>query len=256
MRILSYLAMLAVSAILSLLLPDQALAQSWKPLCVNGGNTAGAHNNTWQKINTPSVGGSTWKQAGGCIAPPPPTCSNGATNYPTCTLPTCSNGATNYPTCTPLARIDLSGIPTSLVSTGSYSPQHFVQAYLSMGKDGRWTALDDSGTYTGAYLINALPQDYEIYIGNYLQTGGNGTYGYDPSGYQNIYIDTWINAATGTYGNPAAIYIDNHTGSGENPNYGAKVTFTLTVRKIADHSVSASINVTMTAVTPDASFGP
>jgi hypothetical protein len=31
-----------------------------------------------------------------------PTCSNGASNYPTCTLPTptCANGATNYPTCT------------------------------------------------------------------------------------------------------------------------------------------------------------
>jgi hypothetical protein len=32
---------------------------------------------------------------------PPPTCANGATNYPTCTPPTCANGATNYPTCTP-----------------------------------------------------------------------------------------------------------------------------------------------------------
>jgi len=51
--------------------------------------------------------------------PPPPTCGNGATNYPTCTVnaggqclngnvnppacttaPSCSNGATNYPTCT------------------------------------------------------------------------------------------------------------------------------------------------------------
>jgi hypothetical protein len=32
---------------------------------------------------------------------PPPTCANGATNYPTCTPPTCANGATDYPTCTP-----------------------------------------------------------------------------------------------------------------------------------------------------------
>jgi hypothetical protein len=31
----------------------------------------------------------------------PPTCDNGATDYPTCTLPVCSNGATDYPTCTP-----------------------------------------------------------------------------------------------------------------------------------------------------------
>src|SRR3989344_6972461 len=32
----------------------------------------------------------------------PPTCQNGATNYPTCTFPpnTCQNGASNYPTCT------------------------------------------------------------------------------------------------------------------------------------------------------------
>jgi hypothetical protein len=38
--------------------------------------------------------------------PPSPTCSNGASNYPTCTppstpTPTCSNGASDYPTCTP-----------------------------------------------------------------------------------------------------------------------------------------------------------
>ena len=31
---------------------------------------------------------------------PPPTCSNGASDYPTCTPPTCQNGASNYPTCT------------------------------------------------------------------------------------------------------------------------------------------------------------
>lgn len=34
-------------------------------------------------------------------ATPPPTCDNGATDYPTCTPPTCTNGATDYPTCTP-----------------------------------------------------------------------------------------------------------------------------------------------------------
>jgi hypothetical protein len=31
----------------------------------------------------------------------PPTCGNGASNYPTCTFPTCANGASDYPTCTP-----------------------------------------------------------------------------------------------------------------------------------------------------------
>lgn len=31
----------------------------------------------------------------------PPTCANGAKDYPTCTPPTCSNGASDYPTCTP-----------------------------------------------------------------------------------------------------------------------------------------------------------
>jgi len=36
-----------------------------------------------------------------CTPPSTPTCSNGATNYPTCTPPTCSNGGTNYPICTP-----------------------------------------------------------------------------------------------------------------------------------------------------------
>ncbi|HRH23336.1 MAG TPA: carboxypeptidase regulatory-like domain-containing protein, partial [Candidatus Magasanikbacteria bacterium] len=39
-----------------------------------------------------------------CTVPPDPTCSNGASDYPTCTQPpdpTCSNGASDYPTCTP-----------------------------------------------------------------------------------------------------------------------------------------------------------
>ncbi len=39
-----------------------------------------------------------------CTPPPDPTCSNGASDYPTCTPPTppfCSNGASDYPTCTP-----------------------------------------------------------------------------------------------------------------------------------------------------------
>jgi len=37
-----------------------------------------------------------------CPEPPPNTCDNGASNYPTCTFPpnTCDNGASNYPTCT------------------------------------------------------------------------------------------------------------------------------------------------------------
>ncbi len=38
-----------------------------------------------------------------CTPPPDPVCSNGASDYPTCTPPpdpVCSNGATNYPTCT------------------------------------------------------------------------------------------------------------------------------------------------------------
>lgn len=52
--------------------PGTAQAQAWKPICVNGGATAGAHNGTWQKINTTGAGGGTWKKAGGCITPPPP----------------------------------------------------------------------------------------------------------------------------------------------------------------------------------------
>lgn len=90
MQIRSYLLIiLAVFAIALGLFSGQTVqAQSWKPICVNGGNTAGNHNGTWQRVNTTSSGGSTWKMAGGCIAsspPPPATCANGATNYPACT---------------------------------------------------------------------------------------------------------------------------------------------------------------------------
>lgn len=90
MQIRSYLLIvLAAVAIASGMFSAQtAQAQSWKPLCANGGNTTGNHNSTWQQLNTTSSGGSTWKLVGGCIAsspPPPTTCANGATNFPTCT---------------------------------------------------------------------------------------------------------------------------------------------------------------------------
>ncbi len=52
-----------------------------------------------------SEGGASGNSAGGYEYVPPPvySCTNGATNYPTCTFPqpTCSNGYTNYPTCGP-----------------------------------------------------------------------------------------------------------------------------------------------------------
>jgi hypothetical protein len=47
-----------------------AHAQTWKPFCVDGGADQGTHNATWHKINTPTVGGGTWKPLGGCITPP------------------------------------------------------------------------------------------------------------------------------------------------------------------------------------------
>jgi len=47
-----------------------------------------------------------------CVPEPPKTCSNGASDWPTCTPPTntCSNGASDWPTCTP---------PTNTCSNGA-----------------------------------------------------------------------------------------------------------------------------------------
>jgi hypothetical protein len=74
MRILFYIAILVMAVTFSVLTPSEGVAQTWKPLCVGGGNTAGAHNSTWQKLNVSRNGDSTWKRAGECISvtPPPP----------------------------------------------------------------------------------------------------------------------------------------------------------------------------------------
>ncbi|QOU76426.1 hypothetical protein JAB4_059260 (plasmid) [Janthinobacterium sp. HH102] len=58
--------------IISLFLLPSAFAQGWKPLCVNDTDKAGKNNGTWQKLNTPSSGGNTWKKVGDCIIPDPP----------------------------------------------------------------------------------------------------------------------------------------------------------------------------------------
>lgn len=70
--IFRYLASFILATFFALQMPSLALAQTWRPLCVNGGATTGAHNNTWQRLNTPSTGGGTWKKVGGCVPPPPP----------------------------------------------------------------------------------------------------------------------------------------------------------------------------------------
>jgi hypothetical protein len=63
---------ITLALVTNIFAPHLAQAESWKPLCVGGGNTAGIHNNTWQKLNTTANGGGTWKQVGNCTAPPPP----------------------------------------------------------------------------------------------------------------------------------------------------------------------------------------
>lgn len=59
-------------AIFLSIISQTASAQGWKPLCVDGGNTAGNNSGTWQKINSSSEGGGTWKKLGDCIIPDPP----------------------------------------------------------------------------------------------------------------------------------------------------------------------------------------
>jgi len=59
--------------------------------------------NIWTDKNG-NTASSPWVLQSSSCSMPPPTCSNGALDYPTCTppvTPTCSNGATDYPTCTP-----------------------------------------------------------------------------------------------------------------------------------------------------------
>lgn len=58
--------------IISIFLLPSSFAQGWKPLCVNDTDKAGKNNGTWQKLNTPSSGGNTWKKVGDCIIPDPP----------------------------------------------------------------------------------------------------------------------------------------------------------------------------------------
>ena len=72
MRSITYIQIGLFTLFLWLISNHEADAQTWKPICVNGGNTTGAHNSTWQKINSNGAGGTTWKRIGQCTAPPPP----------------------------------------------------------------------------------------------------------------------------------------------------------------------------------------
>ena len=75
----------------------------------------------------------------------PPTCSNGATNYPTCTPPTCSNGATDYPTCTP---------PTCSNGATDYPtctpPASGTNYYANYNCNGQSQCIADMGYNTGS----------------------------------------------------------------------------------------------------------
>lgn len=83
--------------------------------CTVGAGTGSAGEDYWDPTADPTKpppgsggGGETGTCSNGgtdypTCTPPTGTCVNGGTNYPTCTPPTgtCSNGGTNYPTCTP-----------------------------------------------------------------------------------------------------------------------------------------------------------
>lgn len=57
---------LGAGFVLTVLVCPPSAAQTWKPLCVSGGGTQGAHNGTWQRLNSPAAGGGTWKSLSGC----------------------------------------------------------------------------------------------------------------------------------------------------------------------------------------------
>lgn len=243
MRIISYLVSVGLSMVLSMFLPTHAIAQTWKPICVNGGNTAGAHNNTWQKVNAAAVGGGSWKKVGACVAPPPATCANGATNYPTCTLP----------------QIDLSGIPDRIYSTltcpnimdSTQSCKEYV--YINWNQDGSWQtneAITDDGatfrTRSGWFLINgASPSDFQIY----LHMSVDKRTGAACEVYQGIpddpYRETWFNVAAGGYGTAVYQMLSDtylYGGGGYTCPFGTTWTryIDYTVTKISDSTVTAT----------------
>lgn len=147
----------------------------------------------------------------------PPTCGNGASNYPMCNVfPTCANGASNYPSCTSFAP-NLASLPAVIHETGASA-----EAQLQIYADGRWrigrSNCGDEDTpgwsaqeqwkfcttkdaYGSLFLPGTNPADFEIRLTDmYRQTGSVRGDSNDPrcAGWQNITAQTlacsWVNA--------------------------------------------------------------
>ena len=87
-------------------------------------------------------------------------CTNGATNYPTCTITTnsCTNGATNYPTCaiTSFSRSYISSVSASTYdTTNNKTPQMSIDNDISA--ENRWAGQGD-----GAWLAYTFTSNIQL----------------------------------------------------------------------------------------------
>lgn len=177
MRNITYLlALVALIVTGSLLHPGRAAAQTWKPVCSVA--TAKGGQNTWKQISTGGVNrNSMWKKLGDCGQPPPP--------------PTCPNGATDYPTCTPtVPDFDLSfpdrftSYVPSVDPNGTYQPGYYSAVSLSWSY-GRLSASVQTGPTTfdtTVYQLASPTTDIFSYvlrftlIGMKMTSGGQTAY--------------------------------------------------------------------------------
>jgi len=80
----------------SLLMPLNAAGTNYSAITMNVVDIASGSTLDTQTVDLSGLNSQTPVQI-----PAASYCSNGATDYPTCTPPTCANGATDYPICTP-----------------------------------------------------------------------------------------------------------------------------------------------------------
>jgi hypothetical protein len=189
---------------------QQRQVQQWSDGTTTYGNWSTTSSSCTYVPPTCSNGGTDWPTCtpptcsnGGTNWPTctPPTCSNGGTNYPTCTPPTCANGGTNYPTCTPPTCANgATNYPTCTLAaqppavTGAVSKVSSKHTSLGSGGDVATIVFKNSGTGTiTGFGISCHTYSWH----NYNQgSTGNGTANLAPG--QQVTI-TCQAAASGSY---------------------------------------------------------
>lgn len=162
---------------------------------------------------------------------PTPTCSNGASDYPTCTpastpppATTCANGASNYPTCTlpssgdstPVATCSASDTVVSSTACGPGMTGGPIQDHQTVTCPGSVVGSYKSGTCTAATCANGATNYPTCTFADttplICPDAGKQTYGCSVSG------------STGTIGSYMLIrYSDDGTGTGTCKTVSTKV---------------------------------